>query len=148
MTDDPQPAPPEFEPAPAVAPPTPLSPPPARATRRPSNLRALVVIGVIAAFLVIVLFAVRNNESASDIAIGTCFDRPTGSTISTVEKHSCSEPHDAEVFHVADYTPGGAYPGDSTLESYIDDACAPVFESYIGEPVATSADLTYGWYYP
>jgi hypothetical protein len=149
MTDETKPGPPAVEPMPPAAEPPPLvSPPPAAPPRQPSRLRTYIVIGVIVAFLGIVLWAVRNNQSASDLAIGTCFDRPAGSSISTVEKHGCTEPHDAEVFHVAAYTPAGAYPGDTEFQSYIDGACAPVFESYVGEPVDSSEDLSYGWYYP
>jgi len=146
MTDEPQSVPPAFEPTPPVQPPE-VSTPTAPASR-PSRLRSYIVIGVIVAFLAIVLWAVRNNQSASDLAIGTCFDRPAGSTVSTVEKHSCTEPHDAEVFHVAEYTPAGAYPGNFAFDRYIDGACAPVFESYVGESVDDSAALTYGWYSP
>ena len=103
MTDEPQPTPPaseppsteppSTEPTPPAQPPA-VAPPPAPASR-PSRRRTYVVIGAIVVFLGIVLFAVRNNQSASDLAVGTCFDRPAGSSISTVEKHGCTEPHDA-----------------------------------------------------
>jgi len=144
MTDEPQPGTAVVEP-----PPPPAAPPaaPVGAPRQPSRRRTYIVIGAIVVFLGIVLFAVRNNQSASDLAIGTCFDRPTGSTISTVEKRGCTEPHDAEVFHTGE-GPAGDYPGDVALQSYIDGACAPVFETYVGESVDDSANLSYGWYYP
>ena len=109
MTEEPQPtsAPLESPPsAPLESPP----PPPAAAPPQASRRRTYIVIAVIVVFLGIVLFAVRDNQSAKDLAIGTCFDRPSGSTITTVVKHACTEAHDAEVFHVAEYT-GGFVPG-------------------------------------
>ena len=147
MTEEPQPTPAPVEsppPAPLESPP----PPPAAAPPQASRRRTYIVIAVIVVFLGIVLFAVRDNQSAKDLAIGTCFDRPSGSTITTVVKHACTEAHDAEVFHVAEYTPAGSYPGNVAFDAYIDGACSPVFESYVGESVDASADLTYGWYSP
>jgi hypothetical protein len=144
MTDQPSPPPAQVPPAPVTSP---APPPPAiPAARPPSKVRTYVVLGIIVVFLAIVLFVVKDNQSASELAIGQCFDRPTGTSITTVVKHACTEPHDAEVFHVATYTGGDAYPAD--FDGYIDGTCTPIFESYVGVSVDTSADLGFGWYYP
>jgi Septum formation len=129
-----------------------LPPPPAQVpaspavARPPSKARLFVVLGGIVVFLAIVLYAVKDNQSASELAIGQCFDRPTGTSVTTVVKHACTEPHDAEVFHVAAYTGGDTYPAD--FDGYIDGTCTPIFASYVGVPVDATADLSFGWFYP
>jgi hypothetical protein len=112
-------------------------------------MRTYVSIAVLVVILGGVLYAVRNNQSAGDLEVGTCFDRPaSGDTITTVEKHPCTEAHDAEVMFVGEYPNGDANTPASTISSYIDTTCEPIFASYVGVPVAQSADLSYGWYYP
>jgi hypothetical protein len=154
MTDQPPPPPAQVPATPVAPPASPQPPPPAAvapppatpAARRPSKVRIYVVLGIIVVFLAIVLYAVKDNQSAGDLAIGQCFDRPTGATITTVVKHACTEPHDAEVIHVATYAGGDAYPAD--FDGYIDDACTPIFTSYVGVSVDDTPDLSFGWYYP
>lgn len=136
------------EPPAPITPPPPITPP--TPPRQPGKLRAYIILGVIVAFLGVVLYMVRDNQSAADLAVGQCFDLPTKSTeITTVVKHDCTEPHDAEVFNVAEYTGSETSdPGSTAWDRYIDAACLPVFESYVGESVDVSETLTYGWFYP
>jgi hypothetical protein len=123
------------------------APPPAPA-KQPGKWRVVIPLVVIFGFLGVVLWAVRDNQSADDLAIGTCFDVPTGSSISTVTKHACTEAHDAEVFHNATYPDNGSYPITLTFSRYATDTCGPVFGTYVGEPFEDNEDLDVGFFYP
>lgn len=114
---------------------------------KPGGRRAIIIVGVIVAFLAIVLFAVRNNVAADDLKVGDCFDIPNGTTIQTVEKHPCNESHNAEVIFVGDYT-GTSYPISLSLDSYIEDSCVPAFETYVGRGIDTDPELSLGYFYP
>jgi hypothetical protein len=119
------------------------------AAKPPSKLRAIIPVVIIAAFLGVVLFITRDNQSVDDLSIGTCFDVPTeNSEVSTVTKHACTEAHDAEVFHNVEYTEGGSYPITLTLDSFVDGACTPQFQTYVGIAYADSQSYDYGYFYP
>ena len=79
-----------------------------------------MLIGAIVVFLGVVLFLVRNNVNADDLAVGDCFNIPNGTTISTVEKQPCTETHNAEVIFIGEYT-GDTYPISLSLDSYLQD---------------------------
>jgi hypothetical protein len=131
--------------------PEPVAPvmPPPPPVKQPSKLRTYISIGVLVAILAVVLYAVRNNTSAGDLSVGTCFDRPsTSSDFSTVEKHPCTEPHDAEVVLVAEYTESQTFPISLTLDRYLDNACLPAAEAYIGRAAETIDDLKLGLFSP
>jgi Septum formation len=127
--------------------PTPEPPASGAAAARPGRGRTIIVIGLIVAFLAIVLFVVRNNVSADDLAVGDCFNLPNGSTIKTVEKHPCNESHNAEVIFVGEYT-GATYPISLSLDSYIEDSCLPAFESYVGRAIDSQPELSLGYFHP
>lgn len=115
---------------------------------RSDKLRLALILGGIVAFLAVVLWIVKDNQAAGDLAVGTCFDVPSQDTnITTVTRHDCAAAHDAEVFHVVKYT-GADYPISLSLDSFIDDTCVPAFTTYVGPAVATSRDLTFGYFYP
>jgi hypothetical protein len=107
----------------------------------------VIIIGVIVAFLAIVLFVVRNNVAADDLKVGDCFNIPSGTSIQTVEKQPCNESHNAEVFFVGDYT-GENYPISLSLDSFIEDTCVPAFETYVGRAVDSEPELSIGYFYP
>lgn len=135
------------EPTGAAEPPAP--PPAAPVPPKRSNLRLFLIIGALAVFLAFVLYETRNNQSANDLAVGSCFDEPTQSTdISTVTRHDCTEPHDAEVIAVADYTSGTSYPTDADIQAFVDTTCVPVFQDYVGEDYESNPDLTISYFYP
>ena len=153
-TPDPTPDPqPEWAPAggaPVSPPPTeaapPLAPP---AQKPPSKTRTYITWAVIAVVVAIGAYFISQNQSASDLAIGQCFDEPAQETgITTVVKHACTESHDAEVFHVVEYDKGDAYPVSLSLDSFIDETCVVVFGTYIGEPFETATDFELGYFYP
>lgn len=122
-------------------------PPPAR---QPSKLRTYISVGVLVAILAVVLYAVRNNTNADSLAVGTCFDEPAaGQDFKTVEKHACTEAHDAEVVFVAEYTdPSDTLPIKLRLDSFVSDHCVPAVELYTGRTAAAIADLGLGYITP
>jgi hypothetical protein len=115
--------------------------------KQPGKWRPVVIIGVIVAFLAIVLFAVRNNVEAADLKVGDCFDIPTGATVKTVEHHPCNESHSAEVILVSEYT-GTTYPISLSLDSFVETACVPAFKAYVGKEIDSDADHSIGYFYP
>ena len=135
---------PRSEPPPSGQPPGPEA---TTVGKEPGKWRTWIVIGVIAAFLGIVLFVVRNNVAADDLKVGICFDIPTATSIQTVEQHPCNETHNAEVIFVGDHD-GDTYPISLSLDRYIEDNCLPAFETYIGTDIESSADLDIGYFYP
>ncbi len=108
---------------------------------------AIVIIGVIVALLAIVLFIVRNNVDADDLAVGDCFNIPSATSIQTVEKQPCTDSHNAEVIFVGDHD-GTTYPISLTLDSYIEDNCVPAFETYVGRAIDSDPELSVGYFYP
>ena len=128
-------------------PPAPTDPPPAPPAK-PGKLRTYISVGVLALILVGVLWAVRNNQSADDLAVGTCFDVPTTTEVSTVEKHECTEAHDAEVIYTGEYTGGDTYPLAISVTDYLSTTCAPAFETYVGESYDTNTTLDMGYFKP
>jgi len=139
------PAPPPPLMAEMVAPPIMPPPPPAA---KPSKVRTWIPIIVIGAILAVVVYAVRNNADAGNLAVGTCFDRPSaGQDFSTVETHPCTEAHDAEVILVAEYT-GDTYPISLTLDRYIDDTCFPAALTYTAKPAEQLFDYQLGLFSP
>ena len=114
----------EVSPMAEPPPPAPLVPPPAIA-KPPSRLRVWIPLIVIFGFLGVVLWMTRDYQSAGDLSVGTCFDVPTGESVSTVTKRPCTEAHDAEVFHVTEYPNQDTYPISLNFSSFASDACAP-----------------------
>lgn len=135
-----------------LPPPPPISvpppPPPAQPARQGSKLVPIIVLAVIFGFLGVVLYMTKDAGSADDLKAGECFDRPTSSSFSTVNKRACTEPHDAEVFHVAEIDSDASTPVSITIEGFVDDECVPAFEAYVGASLDDSPDLGLGYFYP
>ncbi len=117
------------------------------AAKRPGRLRAIFVIVAIVAVLGVILFAVRNNVDANDLKVGDCFTIPDGTTVQTVEKHPCTETHNAEVVFVGEYS-GDTFPISLSLESYVRDNCVPASESYVGRSIDDDPALSIGYFSP
>lgn len=142
MTD--QQLPPPGSPPPPEAPSP--APPPAK---EPSKVRTYITFGVIAVIIAVLAFFISQNENAGDLAVGQCFDEPANDTgITTVVKKACTEPHDAETFHVVEYTDGSAYPISLSIDSFIDDTCVPAFATYVGEAYETATEYNLRFFYP
>jgi hypothetical protein len=115
--------------------------------RQPGRWRLVLVLGAIVVFLGVVLFAVRNNADVNDLKVGDCFTIPDGTTVKTVEKHPCTETHNAEVIFVGDYT-GSTYPVSISLDSFAQDNCVPAAESYVGRSIDDDPALSIGYFSP
>lgn len=97
----------------------------------------------------------RLSGSASDLAVGDCFDDTPGATVESVQHHPCNEGHTAEVFYVGDY-PGGddaALPTDDDLVSFSDNTCFGALVSYLGGTSAIETNpliqkIDFGLFYP
>jgi hypothetical protein len=143
MTDDLAPGAPGSPDAP-VNPPS----PPAASGKQPGRWRPIVIIGGIAIFLAVVLFAVRNNVSADDLKVGDCFNIPTATEIQTVESHPCTESHTGEVILVAEYTEAGSTYPILGFDSFVETACTPAFATYVGRAIDSEPELSIGYFYP
>ena len=131
----------------------PLGPPGADASAsaseaKPGGRRAVVIVVALVAFLGIVLFAVRNNVSADDLAVGDCLNLPNGTSVQTVEKQPCTEGHAAEVFFVGEYSEGTSYPISLALDRYVESMCVPAFEAFAGRAMDDDPALAIGYFYP
>jgi hypothetical protein len=125
------------------------TPPPALAPKAPSKRRLYIIGAVVLVLIAAGAYAISQNQLASDLAVGQCFDEPTSEVdITTVVKHACTESHDAEVFHVAEYTEGDAFPISLSLDRFIDETCVPAFETYLGRPFETATEFDLGYFYP
>ena len=150
--DAPPPAtqPPGWAPAPGAEanPPAPPPPAPPAPAKQPGKWRVAIPLLLIGGFLAFVLWSVRDNQSADDLAVGTCFDVPTQTSVSTVTKHECTVAHDAEVFHNTEFTGDStSYPISLTMDRFVTETCGPVFATYTGDELDES-DLTIGYFYP
>jgi hypothetical protein len=108
---------------------------------------AIIIVGILVAFLAVVLFLVRNNVEADSLAVGDCFNIPTATSIQTVEKHACTESHNGEVIFVGEYD-GDTYPISLSLNSYVETNCEPAFETYVGRAPDSEPELSIGYFYP
>ncbi len=79
---------------------------------------------------------------------GDCFDDPdtAADEISDVALVDCEEPHDNEVYAVAELDDGD-YPGDDVVLTRAQDICLDAFEPYVAEAYATS-ELFATWIVP
>ena len=112
-------------------------------------MRAVIVVGLIVAFMAVVLYMVKDNTAADDLKVGDCFDIPTASEIKTVTHHPCTEAHTAEVFHVVEFSGNDMNtPLTFVIEGFADTTCTPVFATYTGIEFDNAPDLTFGWFYP
>ncbi len=117
------------------------------AQKRPGGRRALVIVVILAAFLGVVLFAVRNNASVTELKVGDCFNVPNGTTVQTVETRPCGESHTAEVFFVGDHD-GTTFPISLSLDRFVEDNCVPAFEEYAGRAIDSEPALLIGYLHP
>lgn len=113
------------------------------------KLKLVGILGGIGVFLAVVLFLTANNIGADDLAVGHCFDEPTGTEVSTVTKTDCTKPHDAEVFSVVEYAgDSSTYPGTIGFDTFVSGTCIPAFQTYVGESYDDSTTYDMGYFYP
>ncbi len=110
-------------------------------------IRVAIVGAIIIAFILLRPLLPGN---ASTLAVGDCFDVPTGTeTIEDVQHHPCTEAHGGEVVLSGNYEPSSAtYPTDAEFEDFVADKCLPAFETYTGRTYETATDLNIEWFVP
>ena len=113
-------------------------------------LIAIVVVAIVAAALAFATLRGGGTSPAS-LGAGDCIDVPSAADLSAIPKRLCTEPHDAEVFHVFEVAGAGggtAYPTDPEWGTLIYPVCDPAFEDYTGTPVETRTDIDYVYLVP
>jgi hypothetical protein len=96
-----------------------------------------------------------------DLRLGDCFDDATWLTeitagtgedgeVESVSATPCAEPHDFEVYHVADlsFDDEAAFPGDDILVNRADsEICYPTFRPFVGQRYEDS-ELDFAFFWP
>lgn len=124
--------------------------PPTAPVKRGIDRSVIVRIALFAGIaLFFVLFRDRLTGSAGDLQVGNCFDVPAAlEEVEEVQRHPCTEPHDAEVMFVGEYADEKLYPSDAEWRSFVEARCIPAFESYVGRDYEGDPDLDIGWFIP
>lgn len=83
-----------------------------------------------------------TSVTVFDAAVGDCFVAPTEvkAELANLSKVPCDVAHQQELYAKIDYRASGsasagvpdAYPGDATLDTYANGACAQAYTSYVG----------------
>jgi len=104
---------------------------------------------VVAAFTGVLLAGCSENQRASSLRVGDCFDDTaamlSGEEILRVPSVPCSQPHDNEVFHVTDYS-GSSY-SIAAIEEFAANVCFGAFGPYVGRSYETSV-IDISWFIP
>jgi hypothetical protein len=127
-----------------------VPPPPVRR----SNRRGYVIGGVAVLILVLIfggylLFRNQLSGGVNELQVGDCFDEPISTTsVSDVQHHPCTDPHDAEVFLVITDPTTGDYPGVDHFRSIANTQCADAASTYLGIDFNSRDDIGGGFFYP
>ena len=72
-------------------------------------------------------------------AVGECLDSSElgDGEVSSLPTFPCENPHDLEVYEVANL-PDGEFPGDDEVQDAAENLCVAAFEPYVGSPYAES----------
>ena len=96
-----------------------------------------------------VLAGCSGEQSVQALQVGDCFDDTTElvelGEVRRVPPVPCEEPHDNEVFHVADYS-GDTYSA-AQIGDFAADVCFAAFEPYVGRSYESSV-LDIRWLEP
>jgi hypothetical protein len=109
-------------------------------------------LGVIGAIVIgAILLRPYLTGSASNLAVGHCFDEPTDNseTVDDVQNRPCTDPHGAEVVFVGDFAPAsGAYPSTEQFLAFFNTTCASGFNAYTGLDFVTDPTYDMNMYTP
>jgi len=115
-------------------------------------MRWLIRLGILAVVLGGgYLFRDRLSSSPTELAVGDCFDVPAVKTaIKNVQHHPCTESHTGEVFALVTHpaAKGAPPPTATAMLDYLQNACGPLFISYVGPAAAGVGNLDAGAFYP
>jgi putative regulator of septum formation len=133
--------------------PPPYNAPQKPPSRRGSRIRLAILLIIVAVIGVgFVLLRDRFSNDVTSLQPGECFDLPTETTVTDVQRQPCNEPHDAEVFANVTHTAAadGTYPLSTEFGDLADDECEPQLSTYSGlttEQLDTRGTF-YGYFYP
>ena len=135
---------------------------PPQAKPRPSWLQLALRFGWIPVVLIVLAagwyFSARRDDSGQianagdmqveDLRVGDCFDLkdPEATEVAEVEAKPCTDPHEYELFHVANM-PDSEFPSDAVVTAFADVECVAAFTSYVGMDYQAST-LYYSWFAP
>ncbi len=76
----------------------------------------------------------EGEVSAFDVTVGDCFGDPGEDEVSSLEALPCTEPHDNEAYHLADFPagPDEPFPGEEEIDAFAEETCVAAFEDYVG----------------
>lgn len=108
-------------------------------------------IGIIA-LIAVGAFVLRPfiTGNAGDLDVGDCFDPPSAETqtVNGVQHHPCTDLHGGEVVYKGKMDDAGSAPTTAQLEQWVTDKCFPAYQTYTGNDILVSADLTMGYFSP
>jgi hypothetical protein len=106
----------------------------ARSTlRAPIRAVGMILISLVAAALY--LGTAFSIAPVPKLTVGSCVNgihEGVNVTTSTTRSVDCASPHENEVIASVDYSPSGAFPGQSALDAFATAQCPTAFESYVG----------------
>jgi hypothetical protein len=82
------------------------------------------------------LVAAACGGNAFELEVGQCLDQPAAEQVVDVELVDCSEPHDLEVYQIADL-PDQPFDPDAVDASSFE-ICLEAFDGFVGTPYAES----------
>lgn len=126
-----------------------MPPPPPR--RRAGWATGLVALVVVIALVGGAYFLFRNQLSGNvgSLQVGDCIDVPSGSdSVTDLQHHPCTDPHDAEVFALINDPTDGDYPGVDHFQTLANVACVAAAVQYLGVDLSARNDLSGGFFYP
>ncbi len=101
-----------------------------------ASWRARVPVGSLVLGAGLAAAACSGGTSVFSLEVGDCFNDPntTALQVAEVDAVPCAEPHDNEVYAVADHPAGDddPYPGVRALDTYGWDYCLGEFAGYVG----------------
>jgi hypothetical protein len=116
-----------------------------------STVLRLGILGV-AAIAGVLLFVFRDRLSgdAADLQVGDCVELPTAAgEFSEIQHRPCNEPHNGEIFHLADYPAQEAFPSEAEFEAFFGNTClGGAFQAYTGMTFEDAAAIEADYFRP
>ncbi|MFC7305076.1 DUF4190 domain-containing protein [Streptomyces monticola] len=92
----------------------------------------------------------QKNGTTFTLKVGECFNSPTGKLegeTTDIDVVDCDGAHDGEAygtFRLDD----GSYPGETRIAQIAEDKCAPLADSYFGDPDSAPGNIYDYYFYP
>lgn len=95
----------------------------------------LIIVAIFAMLFTTDVVSLQGEVSVHDLRVGDCFDLDleAAEEVDVVQRVSCDQAHEFEVFVMGDMRPG-LYPTDNELDDAYESICLDSFEDFIGSP--------------